>query len=67
MIVLKAEKHLSPDTELSRAISADELLIGIEEDIRKAYRDNFSIYDDAGELVYLVRYISNNHVSAQYL
>lgn len=27
----------------------------------------FNIYDDNGELIYLVRYISNNHVSAQLL
>jgi hypothetical protein len=27
----------------------------------------FSIYEDKGELIYLVRYISNNHVIAQHL
>lgn len=27
----------------------------------------FTIYESSGELVYLVRYISNNHVISQYL
>jgi hypothetical protein len=27
----------------------------------------FNIYEDEGELIYLVRYISNNHVIAQFL
>lgn len=27
----------------------------------------FNIYEDKGELIYLVRYISNNHMIAQYL
>ena len=27
----------------------------------------FNIYESKGELIYLVRYISNNHVIAQYL
>jgi len=27
----------------------------------------FNVYEEQGELIYLVRYISNNHVIAQYL
>lgn len=36
--VLTREEYLEPDEDLRRAISAEELLVGIEGDIRKAYR-----------------------------
>ena len=36
--VLTREEYLEPDEDLKRAISAEELLVGIEADIRKAYR-----------------------------
>lgn len=36
--VLTREEYLEPDEDLRRAISAEELLVGIEADIRKAYR-----------------------------
>lgn len=36
--VLTREEYLEPDEDLSRAISAEELLVGIEADIRVAYR-----------------------------
>lgn len=37
--VLTREEYLEPDTDLKRAISAKELLVGVEEDIRTAYRE----------------------------
>lgn len=36
--VLTREEYLEPDEDLRRAISAEELLVGIETDIRTAYR-----------------------------
>jgi hypothetical protein len=36
--VLSEEKRLSPDDDLAQAITADELLLGIETDIREIYR-----------------------------
>lgn len=36
--VLTREEYLEPDEDLRRAISAEELLVGIEADIRVAYR-----------------------------
>ena len=35
--VLSRQERLSPDTNLASAITAEELLIGIEEDIRKMF------------------------------
>jgi hypothetical protein len=35
--VLSRQERLSPDANLASAITADELLIGIEEDIRKMF------------------------------
>ena len=35
--VLSKQERLSPDVNLANAISAEELLIGIEEDIRKMF------------------------------
>ena len=34
-------EYLEPDTDLKRAISAKELLVGVEEDIRTAYREKY--------------------------
>lgn len=39
--VLTREDYLEPDENLNRAISAEELLVGIEADIRKAYREKY--------------------------
>ena len=39
--VLTREEYLEPDEDLRRAISAKELLIGVETDIRKAYRAKY--------------------------
>lgn len=39
--ILTREDYLEPDEDLRRAISAQELLIGIEADIRKAYREKY--------------------------
>lgn len=36
--VLTREEYLEPDEDLKRAISAQELLAGIENDIRAAFR-----------------------------
>lgn len=36
--VLTKEVCLEPDEDLSRAVSAEKLLVGVEEDIRKAFR-----------------------------
>jgi hypothetical protein len=36
--VLQAERHLMPDEDLSRAITMDELLIGVKEDLREMFR-----------------------------
>lgn len=36
--VLTREEYLEPDEELRRAVSADELLVGIESDIREAFK-----------------------------
>lgn len=36
--VLTREEYLEPDEDLRRAISAEELLVGIETDIRTAFR-----------------------------
>lgn len=36
--VLIREEYLEPDEDLRRAICAEELLVGIETDIRTAYR-----------------------------
>lgn len=37
--VLMREDYLEPDEDLRRAISAKELLVGVEEDIRAAYKE----------------------------
>ena len=39
--ILTREDYLEPDEDLRRAESAQELLIGIEADIRKAYREKY--------------------------
>lgn len=39
--ILTREDYLEPDEDLRRAVSAQELLIGIEADIRKAYREKY--------------------------
>ncbi len=36
--VLTREDYLEPDEDLKRAVSAQDLLVGIEADIREAYR-----------------------------
>lgn len=36
--VLIKEVCLEPDEDLSRAVSAEKLLVGVEEDIRKVFR-----------------------------
>ena len=36
--VLSRQERLTPDANLASAISAEELLVGIEEDIRKMFR-----------------------------
>lgn len=36
--VVKREHILTPDVELARAITAEELLIGIEEDIKELFK-----------------------------
>lgn len=41
--VLTREEHLEPDEDLRRAISADELLVGVEADIREAYRKRHNV------------------------
>ena len=35
------EDYLEPDEDLRRAVNAQELLAGIESDIRKAYREKY--------------------------
>ena len=40
-LVLTRGDYLEPDDDLKRAISAQELLVGIEADIRKAYRGRY--------------------------
>lgn len=35
------ENYLEPDEDLRRAVNAQELLAGIESDIRKAYREKY--------------------------
>lgn len=36
--VLSMQKHLTPDEDLAQAISMDDLLSGVKEDIREMYR-----------------------------
>jgi len=36
--VLSVEKYLEPDDDFARAITVEELLVGIEEDIRNHFR-----------------------------
>ena len=36
--VLTREEYLEPDEDLKRAISGEELLVGVEADIREAFR-----------------------------
>ena len=38
--VLTREEYLEPDEDLRRAVSAKELLTGVEEDIRASYKEN---------------------------
>jgi len=38
IFVLTREEYLEPDEDLRRAISAEELLEGIEEDVKVAFR-----------------------------
>ncbi len=38
IFVLTREEYLEPDEDLKRAISAEELLEGIEEDVKVAFR-----------------------------
>ena len=40
-LVLTRGDYLEPDDDLKRAIGAQELLVGIEADIRKAYRERY--------------------------
>jgi hypothetical protein len=35
---LQTEKHLAPDADLSRAITLDELLVGVKEDLRAMFK-----------------------------
>jgi hypothetical protein len=35
--VLRAEKHLALDDDLARAVTMDELLIGVKEDLRAIF------------------------------
>jgi hypothetical protein len=35
--VLRAEKRLAPDDDLARAVTMDELLIGVKEDLRAIF------------------------------
>ena len=42
VFVLSAESHLILDKDLERGISAEELLEGIEEDIRKLFRKKYN-------------------------
>lgn len=37
--VLTREEYLEPDEDLRRSVNAKELLVGVEEDIRAAYRE----------------------------
>ena len=37
--VLTREEYLEPDEDLRRSVNAKELLAGVEEDIRAAYRE----------------------------
>ena len=39
--VLAREDYLEPDKDLRRAVSAKELLSGVEDDIRTAYREKY--------------------------
>lgn len=39
--VLSREYYLEPDEDLARGISAKELLVGVEDDIRAAYRKKY--------------------------
>ena len=39
--VLTREEYLEPDEDLRRAISAQELLAGVEEDVRAAFREKY--------------------------
>ncbi|WP_337942538.1 hypothetical protein [Parabacteroides sp.] len=38
--ILSMQKHLTPDEDLARAISMEDLLSGVKEDIREIYRTN---------------------------
>ncbi|OAV65381.1 hypothetical protein Barb6_02891 [Bacteroidales bacterium Barb6] len=38
-IDVQPTEYLEPDADLARAISIDELLVGIKEDIRRMYRE----------------------------
>jgi len=42
VFVLSLEKKLNHDEDLVRGISAEELLVGIEEDIRKLFREKYN-------------------------
>ena len=37
--MLTREEYLEPDEDLRRSVNAKELLVGVEEDIRAAYRE----------------------------
>ena len=38
IFVLSEEKFLKPDKDLARAVTVDELLIGVKQDIREIYK-----------------------------
>ena len=40
IFVLSEERYLEPDEDLARAITLDELLLGVKEDIREMHRTN---------------------------
>ena len=40
IFILSEERYLEPDEDLSRAITMDELLLGVKEDITEMYRMN---------------------------
>jgi hypothetical protein len=38
MRLLQTEKHLAPDADLTRAITMDELLVGVKADLRAIFK-----------------------------
>ena len=61
------EKQHNPAPEYFDKYGEDMEYASFKKNKRTTWYVFFEIYEDNGEIIYLVRYIANNHTVAQYL